>query len=287
MINQNFKYNGVEHVKDLGLNLNMTLFRPYDPALGRFTGIDYLADFFVGINPYSFGFNNPITFGDPDGLGPLDWLKKLFKKRRNLKGSSVKVVSNKTPKRKKKKKSGGSNDNGRTKPNFHITGLNSKSLGSPEFKFNPLKIQPIVNLSEFDRPSFRAGDDDVVFEKAIKFRGERGKRFDLYLIDGNTKTINDLVKTLTVYPQLKLIIIGNTSHDSKGGNYIYGKSDNAINQTGRDGKTFKHYMKGRAEAVKSALIEMGIDANRLSTGVGGHYYGKDRRTTTFKLVYPK
>src|SRR5690606_31319496 len=53
----------------------MTLFRLYDPALGRFTSIDPLADFFPGINPYSFGFDNPILFGDPDGLAPMWWLK--------------------------------------------------------------------------------------------------------------------------------------------------------------------------------------------------------------------
>lgn len=53
----------------------MTLFRLYDPALGRFTSIDPLADFFPGISPYSFGFDNPILFGDPDGLAPMWWLK--------------------------------------------------------------------------------------------------------------------------------------------------------------------------------------------------------------------
>jgi len=65
-----FKFTGVEEVADLGLNLHHTTFRFYDPALGRFTGIDALADAMTGINPYSYSFNNPINFNDPLGLMP-------------------------------------------------------------------------------------------------------------------------------------------------------------------------------------------------------------------------
>ena len=47
-------------------------FRLYDNALGRFFGIDLLADQFTGQSPYHFAYNSPILFGDPSGLDPTD-----------------------------------------------------------------------------------------------------------------------------------------------------------------------------------------------------------------------
>jgi RHS repeat-associated protein len=66
-----FMYNGVELQEDLGLGYYQTIFRMYDPTLGRFIQLDPLADFYPGINPFSFGYDNPILYGDPDGLGPM------------------------------------------------------------------------------------------------------------------------------------------------------------------------------------------------------------------------
>lgn len=43
-------------------------FRLYDGALGRFAGIDILADLYQSHSPYHFGYNNPISFADPTGL---------------------------------------------------------------------------------------------------------------------------------------------------------------------------------------------------------------------------
>lgn len=45
-------------------------FRLYDNALGRFFGIDLLADMFTDQSPYHFAYNNPIAFADPSGLQP-------------------------------------------------------------------------------------------------------------------------------------------------------------------------------------------------------------------------
>src|SRR5690606_5942018 len=47
-------------------------FRLYDGALGRFFGIDLLADMFTDHSPYHFGYNNPISFMDPTGLSSTD-----------------------------------------------------------------------------------------------------------------------------------------------------------------------------------------------------------------------
>ncbi len=78
-----YKYNGVE--QDPNTGIYETLFRGYDPALGRFMQIDPLADFMPGINPYNFGFNNPISMIDPEGLMGKNKDKNKKRRRRNKK----------------------------------------------------------------------------------------------------------------------------------------------------------------------------------------------------------
>lgn len=62
----NFLYNQ-------GTELNQTSgyyetpLRLYDPALGRFTGIDVLAGAYPGSSPYHYASNNPVMFNDPTG----------------------------------------------------------------------------------------------------------------------------------------------------------------------------------------------------------------------------
>ncbi|MBS4040153.1 MAG: hypothetical protein KGZ81_06090, partial [Flavobacteriales bacterium] len=63
-----YKYNGKEWQDELGLNVTAMDFRQYDPAIGRFYGIDRLAELAPMHNPYRFGFNNPIYWSDPSGL---------------------------------------------------------------------------------------------------------------------------------------------------------------------------------------------------------------------------
>ncbi|TAF71951.1 MAG: hypothetical protein EAZ53_17220 [Bacteroidetes bacterium] len=66
-----YQYNdGTEKNTDFDLNLYETDFRPYDPQIGRMTGVDALADEFAGVTPYNYAFNNPINLNDPSGLCP-------------------------------------------------------------------------------------------------------------------------------------------------------------------------------------------------------------------------
>ncbi len=44
--------------------------RSYDPNMGRFLQQDPLFEMFTGHSSYSFGFNNPVMFGDPSGMAP-------------------------------------------------------------------------------------------------------------------------------------------------------------------------------------------------------------------------
>lgn len=59
---------GSEWQDEFGLNWYSTMNRSYDPALGRFFGIDALSDLMPSISPTAFAYNNPILFNDPLGL---------------------------------------------------------------------------------------------------------------------------------------------------------------------------------------------------------------------------
>jgi RHS repeat-associated protein len=63
-----YGWNGGNEYEDEGeLNYSNTFYRKYDAQIGRFTGIDILAEEFAGINPYQFGYDNPVMFNDPSG----------------------------------------------------------------------------------------------------------------------------------------------------------------------------------------------------------------------------
>lgn len=60
-----------ERVFDLGLNVDLTKFRVYDPAMGRWWQIDPKADSLGNQTPYSFAHNNPVLHNDPNGDLPI------------------------------------------------------------------------------------------------------------------------------------------------------------------------------------------------------------------------
>lgn len=64
-----YDFNGKETLENFGLTITEMDFRQYDHALGRFNGIDLLAES-AGFNktPYHFTGNNPIIGSDPSGL---------------------------------------------------------------------------------------------------------------------------------------------------------------------------------------------------------------------------
>ena len=68
----NSHFNGQPDLIDLDASLSLMDFRMYDSTLGRFLGIDLLADNFADQSPYHFGYNNPVSFADPAGLSPGD-----------------------------------------------------------------------------------------------------------------------------------------------------------------------------------------------------------------------
>src|SRR5687768_18262762 len=44
-----------------------TFYREYDPVLGRFNGVDPMAEATVEISIYHYAANNPVNFNDPMG----------------------------------------------------------------------------------------------------------------------------------------------------------------------------------------------------------------------------
>ena len=65
-----FKYNGVEQEKALGVNFYEMDLRQYDPAIARWTGIDPVTHH--NYSPYSAFDNNPVAYADPSGADAVD-----------------------------------------------------------------------------------------------------------------------------------------------------------------------------------------------------------------------
>ncbi|MEQ9426094.1 MAG: RHS repeat-associated core domain-containing protein [Cyclobacteriaceae bacterium] len=67
-----FKYSGFESLDDFGFDLYDYQARYYDPVIGRFIQVDPATDVMSSWGAYTYAFNNPILFIDPDGMMPED-----------------------------------------------------------------------------------------------------------------------------------------------------------------------------------------------------------------------
>lgn len=63
-----YLYNGKEFNDDFGIDLYDYGARWYDPAMGRWTQVDQLAEVAPAWSTYRYGFDNPITNVDPTGM---------------------------------------------------------------------------------------------------------------------------------------------------------------------------------------------------------------------------
>jgi RHS repeat-associated protein len=62
-----YKYNGKEWQDELGLNVYDYGYRGYDPAIGRWSAVDPLAEKYITTSPYAFVQNNPLINREIDG----------------------------------------------------------------------------------------------------------------------------------------------------------------------------------------------------------------------------
>ncbi|MDZ7777599.1 MAG: RHS repeat-associated core domain-containing protein [Bacteroidales bacterium] len=97
-----FRYNGKELQDDFGLDWYDYGARFYDPALGRWHVVDPLADKAPGWTPYRYGFNNPLSFIDPDGRAEREGLDGWLvdedddkKKKKRINWITKAVIDNK------------------------------------------------------------------------------------------------------------------------------------------------------------------------------------------------
>jgi RHS repeat-associated protein len=67
-----YRYTGQWNETALGLNYYRFEARLYDPALGRWTGVDPMAAKYQDMSPYNYALGNPVRFIDPDGRDPFD-----------------------------------------------------------------------------------------------------------------------------------------------------------------------------------------------------------------------
>lgn len=66
-----YGYNGIEHVDEFDLGVNMAFYRTLDPLTGRWWQVDPKAESFMGLSPYNSMGNSPMTFADPMGDEPI------------------------------------------------------------------------------------------------------------------------------------------------------------------------------------------------------------------------
>ena len=62
-----YGYNGIEHVNEFNLGVDMATYRTLDPVIGRWWQVDPKAEATMSLTPYGSMNNSPMTFADPDG----------------------------------------------------------------------------------------------------------------------------------------------------------------------------------------------------------------------------
>nr|WP_286943717.1 DUF6443 domain-containing protein [Allomuricauda sp.] len=270
--NNYLTYNGREFDQSLELDMYDLGARMYDPALGRFTVIDPMADFVNNQSPYAMANNNPVANVDEYGLGILNVIGNLFKRLKrgvnrlvNGKNCSCKAIesvadaferpdfpnSGRRKGRKPKKPSG----NDPTPPQRRagassegIAAIGNLNIGTPDLNIpTPKSPTPSINIGGEDRPI--VAGDPLSVPTRINFSGNDGTVLDRN-DNVNNRTLNAIVKTLQDYPQLKMFIYVNFLTDIRAKGSF-------------DEDRHRRLVSKRAAAIIKFFENQGIDPERI------------------------
>jgi RHS repeat-associated protein len=260
--------------------------RNYMADIGRFGVIDPMADFVNYQSPYVMSDNNPVLNVDEYGLGILNAIGNLFKRLAN--GIANIGVTCECNKRTEQESLGdafrrsdpslnpfGGGSNSKPTPSPPPTGGEGRPVVDPIDNINPAGIAMNTNniqVPEINIPAPRFSfsiDNNRLLEGnpiniSVRFESNSEKlKSDASNKAINDKTLNDLLKTLTDYPHIMLLIQGDVSN--KNNPTWQEDTDIRIN----DGRgTVGQLQLSRAKAIKKFLVKRGIDPNRLSVGKG-------------------
>ncbi len=91
-----YQYTGKELNEDFSLNWSDYGARWYDASVGRWNGVDLLADVAHDWTPYRYGFNNPLIYNDLFGLFENKKEARRYRREHNIDGEIVKTTEDGT-----------------------------------------------------------------------------------------------------------------------------------------------------------------------------------------------
>lgn len=275
-----YGYNGKEEQNDFNNTLQWLDLgaRMYDPAIGRFMTIDPMADFINYQSPYVVADNNPIAFIDFYGLGKkCGWLCRTFNRiifgkdkllpDGRLRSKWSRATGWALNNRNSSNNNSNSNSNTNTNNNDDNNNDDCNTCGTktriamPKIDLgnNDVVTLPSAKLPEIQTPNPRRrkpkfGDIEIDSRLAVPtflnfIDGGLGTNLDEDNAQTN-KTLNAIVKTLTDYPQLKLLMyIKRQTHPKDKSNFNLERHQRITSE--------------RAAAIIKFLEGQGIDPSRV------------------------
>jgi RHS repeat-associated protein len=296
---QNYLFNGGSELeRGLDIGWYHTIFRDYDPSIGRFIQIDPLTDFFPGITSYSFAFDNPVSYDDPDGLAPM-WFLQL---RANLKqawynvtgrGNQHAIIHGKN--HGQQVEIGARTAGQRPTPNPRTQQVADTYGKAEEKKEDPGPVTPPGCLPDPpntppdclpDPPPSDPTFKDIPIPPGKKINYTERIKFNIksdHFSDENTvrSQLGDLVKLLMNNTGISVHIVGNVMGDG-----IQGSSPEALAQPSKlngEGITSGGLMNARARAVFNFLVKAGVNPKQLSYGYGNVMKGEAGLSVSFRI----
>jgi hypothetical protein len=256
----------------------------YDPALARWHVIDPLADFMPTITPYSYALNNPITYVDVYGLGPVDWWRKVkdftmtkvlgFQKHGSYSAGNVYFTKNKGNKYNPSFATVTPHEPGSVaRPYRGPVGVKQEPLPKPAIAYEgpeAVKQEPIPIETFYDYLEENLTGNPQDF--AGNF-GSRPAHHDAY-ISRNKEQLNRYIKDLVTlinnrqYIKVKIVVGTAYEKDQAYTKDLNGNPDEKINIYTAPGVskigTSTDLVNERGNYMRQQLINRGVPANKIA-----------------------